>query len=438
MKLDLTERAILRIPIPEKGPRDYPDNHIRQLVLTIRPTGSRSWTLRYRIGRGADRRQRRLTLGTWPELSTEEAREKALQARKLLAKGIDPVEYEAEQRRQEAEKRLAMLEWSFPKLAERFIHFQRKRGRRTWIAQARVLGFKVQPGSDEKPELIIIDGSLADRWCNRPVAEIERLDITAAVDELMDSDRPEAARTRLNLLKTFFAWCENANYISRSPADRYKLDLNRQGRDRVLSDDELRWLWKAAAAEPYPYGQFIQLLMLTGQRRNEVAGLPHSEIKGDVWELPAQRSKNKHAHKIPLSPAAAAVIASTPRNLCGWVFTSTHKGPVSGFSIMKKRIEERMAEIAGRGVQIPQWGLHDIRRSVATGMASIGILPAVIEKVLNHTGGQFSGVAGIYNRHDYLPEKREALERWADHLMKIVDGEAQQKPETSNVIAIKS
>lgn len=439
MKRDLNERAILRLPFPEKGPRDYPDAQIRQLVLTIRPSASRSWTLRYRFGEGAERRQRRITLGTWPELSTEEAREKALQARKLLAKGIDPVEHAAEQRRQEAQKRQALMERSFPKLAERFIHFQRKRERRSWADQARVLGFSVKRGADDKIDIVIADGGLADRWRDRPTAELERLDVTAAVDELLDADKPEAARQRLNLLKTFFSWCENGGYISRSPVERYKLDLDRKSRDRVLSDDELRWLWKAAEAEAYPWKQFVHLLMLTGQRRAEVAGLRRSEIKGAVWELPAARSKNKHAHKIPLSPAAAAVIASTPRNLTGVVFMSVLTGrPVTGFSVLKERIDARMAEMAGPGVEIPQWGFHDIRRSVATGAASIGILPAIIEQVLNHRGGEISGVAAVYNRFDYLGPKREALERWADHLMMIVNSDAQPIPETSNVVAMKS
>lgn len=440
MKLDLTDRIIMRLEIPsaDNGPKDYPDIAVKQLVMTVRPTGSRAWTLRYRFGKGADRKQRRLTLGTWPEMKTEEARELALRARKLLAQDIDPIEWEAEQQRQREAERKAVAERSFAVMAKKFILSQRRNERRSWVNQARALGLRVKPGSaDDKPDFTLIEGSLAERWRDKPLVDFERLDISLAVDELIDQDLPAAAQMRLAILKSFFGWAENKGLIPQSPVGNYNPKLPKGKRERVLSDDEIRWLWKAAEAEHYPFKQFILLLLMTGQRRCEVAGIRYVEIAGDVWTLPGSRAKNKRSHTIPLSDLASAVVQSCPRHMSGYAITCGD-GPISGFSKLKKRIDARMAEQAGPGVEIRQWGLHDLRRTVATGMASLGIPPHVVEAVENRVSGIFSGVVGTYNRHDYLPEKREALQRWADHVAKIVAGDDMQaiKPEPSNVVAL--
>jgi len=338
MELDLTDKIIMRLPLPSvaAGARDYPDQAVKQLTLTVRPTGSRSWTLRYRAGEGAQRKQRRLTVGTWPEMKIDEARELAIRARKLLAQGIDPIEWEAEQRRQRALERQEIAERSFARMAESFVRSQRKSDVRSWVSQARILGLRVRPGSDgAKPKFALIEGGLAERWKDKPIATFERLDLALAINEFIDRDLPEAARARLAIVRSFFNWAVNQGYLNQSPIEKFKLKLEKVTRSRVLSDDELRLLWQATEAEHYPFQQFIRFLVLTGQRRCEASGLRFSEIGGGNWELPAARSKNKRAHLVPLSSQAADLIKSCPRHLSGYVFTSRARARFADFQTSK-------------------------------------------------------------------------------------------------------
>lgn len=194
-------------------------------------------------------------------------------------------------------------------------------------------------------------------------------------------------------------------------------------RERVLADDELRAIWRAL--EDDHYGAIIKLLMLTGQRADEIANLAWSETGEDAFTLPAARTKNRRQHQVPLSNAALAILAAQPRRLNAagtprdFVFGTAERG-FSGWSKCKERLDQRIA--ATRGAPLPHWTPHDLRRTCATRMADLGVLPHVIEAVLNHVSGHKSGVAGIYNRALYEPEKRQALVLWADHLQSIVHG----------------
>jgi len=190
----------------------------------------------------------------------------------------------------------------------------------------------------------------------------------------------------------------------------------RQGDAAILTDDELRALWAAADALEHPYRGFVQLLILTGQRRTEVAGLRWSEIDlgGAVWTLPASRAKNKVEHAIPLSGPAIAILRSVPRIAYSeFIFTISGRTPVRGYGIIKHRLDRLMPDI-------PPWVLHDIRRTVASGMAGLGINLPVIEKLLNHVSGSFGGIVGIYQRHDFAEPKRAAMDAWARHVEALV------------------
>jgi integrase len=195
-------------------------------------------------------------------------------------------------------------------------------------------------------------------------------------------------------------------------------------RDRVLSDDELRLVWKAAEGMGWPFGPMVQLLVLTGQRRSEVAGMEWQEVDLEkaTWVIPSHRTKNAEAHLVPLSPPAVAILASLPR-VGDYVFTTTGRTPVSGFSRAKAALDGR-AEIA-------PWRLHDVRRTVASGMARLGVNLPVIEKVLNHTSGSFAGIVGVYQRHSFADEKRRALEVWGRFVEELVSDEP-----AGNVVAL--
>ncbi len=193
-------------------------------------------------------------------------------------------------------------------------------------------------------------------------------------------------------------------------------------RDRVLSDAELAAVWKAAAEIGWPYGPALQLLALTGARREEIGALRWSEIHGDKIELLGSRTKNGQPHTIALSTTAAAIIAKLPRIArSALVFTTTGKTPVDRWSHAKISLNEAAARM-NNGHALPDWRIHDLRRTVATGLQRLGIGLQVVESVLGHISGSRSGIVGIYQRHTYDAEKKAALEAWARHVDAIVSG----------------
>jgi integrase len=202
----------------------------------------------------------------------------------------------------------------------------------------------------------------------------------------------------------------------------------------VLTDDELRAVWTAAEAIGWPFGRIVQGLILTGQRRDEVGEARWGEIDlaGRLWVLPRERAKNDAAHAVPLSPAAVALLEGCPRvkGRAGFVFSLNGERPFSGWSKAKERLDTlALAELRKRAekrggnpeeIALPSWRLHDLRRTVASGMARLGVNLPVIEKVLNHTSGSFGGVVGVYQRHSFAEEKRAALEAWGGFVERLV------------------
>jgi integrase len=189
-----------------------------------------------------------------------------------------------------------------------------------------------------------------------------------------------------------------------------------------LTETELRLIWLAAESEAFPFGDIVRLLLLTGQRRGEVAGAawPEFDLKAQHWLLPAERSKNGLPHLIPLAVPAIEILQSIPRFAGGdFMFGMGGRNGFSGFSKAKRRLDETITEL--NDGPLPEWDIHDLRRSVATGMAKLGVQPIVIEASLNHITGVRSSIASVYNLHSYEQEKREALTRWAEHVLRVVD-----------------
>ncbi len=186
-------------------------------------------------------------------------------------------------------------------------------------------------------------------------------------------------------------------------------------RDRVLSDKELAAIWNACSEDDY--GRILRLLALTGQRREEVAAIAHSEINGTLWTLSAARTKNGREHEVPLSDQALNIIESVPRRDDRDLLFGAGAGPFSGFSKAKAAMDTRL------GKKVAPWRLHDLRRTAATGMARLGVQPHVIEAVLNHISGHKAGVAGVYNRATYRTEKEAALKLWAEHVQQIASAD---------------
>jgi integrase len=190
-----------------------------------------------------------------------------------------------------------------------------------------------------------------------------------------------------------------------------------RARDRVFTSAEIVKFWGATEVVGGPFGGALRLLILTGCRLNEIAGLRWDEISEDGAEirLPGNRTKNHRPHVVPLPPMARQIIASMPRiDGCEYVLSTNGKTPVSGWSKCKVRIDALIG--------IPAWRLHDLRRTAITQMAELGVPPHVIELCVNHISGSRGGVAGIYNRSEMMAERRDALERWAAHVARLVEG----------------
>jgi integrase len=198
----------------------------------------------------------------------------------------------------------------------------------------------------------------------------------------------------------------------------------------VLSDTEIISFWRACDAIGAPFGQLFQVLLLTGCRLREAAEMTRAEVTDGVWTVPGSRTKNGRSFSLTLPPLAKEVIGRVPviENAAGFVFTTTGRSAVSGFSKAKQLLDTAMAKDADHAVA--PWRLHDLRRTFVTGLASLGIALPVIERCVNHVSGSFGGVAGVYQKHEFAAEKAEALARWAAHVAGLVAGQA-------NVVTMK-
>ena len=226
------------------------------------------------------------------------------------------------------------------------------------------------------------------------------------------------------MLSNLFRWLLQQRRIATNPATGVWHPGAGPSRNRVLSDDEIAALWKATATLRTPYGAAARLLLLTGARLNEVMGMRRGELSGSTWIIPGTRTKNHRDHTVPLPPLARDIIAAVPALDADYVF-STGRGPATGWSRAKAELD------AGMPAGIPNWRLHDLRRTCASGMQKLGIRVEVIERSLNHLSGSFGGVAGIYQRDPMTDEVRAARERWATHVEGLVAG----KP--TNVTALR-
>lgn len=257
----------------------------------------------------------------------------------------------------------------------------------------------------------ILKREIVARWGSRSVHAIKRRDIIELVSEIVDRGAPIGANKILKVAKTFFGWCVGKGIIDRSPCEGVKSPTREVTRDRVLSDEELGRVVKAARQIGGAYGGIVELLALTGQRREEVAQMTWDELDLEkrVWTLPGTRTKNGKPHIVHLSEPATRVIVARPKRAT-YVFTAGHKA-FSAFSPSKPKLDEH-AEVSG-------WRLHDLRRTVVSGMARLGVPPHVADKILNHASGTISGVAAVYQRHEFLEERKIALERWGVHIEEI-------------------
>lgn len=256
---------------------------------------------------------------------------------------------------------------------------------------------------------------IAARQVSMPSPIINGSTAGAILDALVQEGTPSQANHALGNIKTLFRWCVDRDMLAVSPIDKIRKPAKKNSRARVLTDAELVKVWHAFEAEGYPFGFMGKLLLLTGQRRGEVTEMRWDQINvgNRTWTIPAELAKNSREHVLPLSDAALAVLKSVPRLSEVRVFPARNNdaNAISGFT----RAKDRFDRLSG----VTDWTIHDLRRTVATGLAQLGVAPHIIERVLNHVSGTFAGVAGVYNRFQYQDEMRSAMERWAVHVQQL-------------------
>jgi len=410
MRKALTAQSVLRIkPNPAKR-LELPDAIVPGLYLVVQPSGKKSWAVRYRY-RG---KPRKFTIGRLGVFTLHDAREHARKALQALADGRDPCLEKRTSREILLSEGASHDDLVSTQVAAFLARYVRQQARPRTAAE-----------TERRFEKHVLP-----KWGTRRVQEITRRDVVELLDGIVDNGAPISANRTLTSLKTFFGWLIDRSVLDQSPCARVKSPSAEVSRERVLSNHELRLLWKATENLGYPYGSFTQLLLLTAQRRDEVSGLRRSELKSqDLWTISGSRTKNGLEHDVPLAPWTSAIVAAAPciGTSKDFIFTVNGEAPISGYSGAKRKLETWMRDLGGEGgnastPEISRWTFHDLRRTTASGMARLGIPVHLIEAVLNHTGGEISGVSAVYNRYKYLDEKRWALESWAEHVRQVVHG----------------
>lgn len=385
----LTDIAIRNLKTKDSTQRDVFDGSVPAFGLRVTPHGTKSFFVFYRV----DGKLRRYTLGRWPTLTTGKARALAKEALLIAASGRDP------QRVKDTDRRHGKP--AFDDFVKDFVGGYCKPRNRTWAESQRIL-----------------QREFVEHWGKRPLHRITRADVHAVLDGIVARGSPSLANAALAAVRKLFNWAVERGLVETSPCAGLGAPSSLVSRDRVLSDDEIKRIWIASHDVGYPYCAFVRLLLLTAQRRAEVAEMrwPEVDLAQGIWEIPGQRTKNKKTHTLPLSSTAANILATLPRIHQSLVFPARgSENPISGFAKWKAELDR----ISG----VENWRLHDLRRTAASNMARLKIPPHVIEKILNHSTGTLGGVAGIYNRHGYLDEMCEALHLWDQKLAGITRDE---------------
>lgn len=398
-RMRLTKPAVARLSLPEgKQEAIYFDDLLPGFGVRLRAGGKKTWIVQYRVGH----RQRRLTLGALAALDLDKARETARERLANVTLGTDPA----------AERKLARARANLTlgSIVTRYLAHKEPRMKPRGYAEAK--------------------RALERHWKPLHGIGIDTVDRAAVAERLaaiaQDSGPVAADRARANL-SALFGWAMREGIAATNPVMATNLHAGRVERERVLSEAELAEIWQASRDDDY--GRIIKLLILTGARRGEVGGMRWAELDLDkaLWTLPPNRVKNGRLFQVPLSDLAIETLRAQPRQKDrDHVFGAGQDG-YSGWTVAKTALDRRIlrarTESVRKGAEVtrmPDWVVHDIRRSVATHLAGkLAIPPHVVEAVLNHISSAASGkagVAGIYNRSTYLAEKRTALAIWGEQI----------------------
>jgi integrase len=384
-RVRLTKSAIDGLP---KSSKDtvYWDQALPGFGVKVTPLGRKVFIVLYRVA-GAGSRLRKYTIGPYGRVTLAMAR---AQAQKIFAArldGRDPAEEKRQSRRRLVVDRV-------DDLIETFI--------REHVSQIRTA----------KKVFNLLRRDVLPFWGTRSIHDIKKRDVIDLVTEISQRNAHAGYRL-LKTSKTFFRWCVGRAVLDVSPAEGVPSSWRGTSRDRVLTDQELAKVIVAARKSPWPYSGIVEFLALTGQRREEVAQMAWDEIDEAlrIWTIPAARSKNGKMHLVHLSEAAWNVIKDMPRG-GNYVIATSGKKSFQRFGKAKRALDAIC--------DVQNWRLHDLRRTIVSGMARMGVPPHVADKILNHQSGTISGVAAVYQRHDFLAERKNALEQWGAYVTQLI------------------
>ncbi len=405
-KKNLTDAGIKNMKRPDTVV-DYWDTTTRGLGLRIAPSGRRTFNVQAKVLRNGKRRDTRFKLGVYPVMTLAEAREQAVEIKRQLKDGLDPVAV----RKAEASKqdRLSAhhVETSFSAIRQRFLN--------EYVAK----NLKASTSRDYRQVLTVRFGLWDD-------IAMENIDGDMVLDVLETIDRPYAANHARAYLSGMCSWAVKKRIILTNPVRDIAKPHKETARDRVLEDDEIADLWIASDEMGYPFGLMFKVLLLTGQRIGEVSGMRRADVDLDkqMWTIPGSLTKNKERHSVPLSDQVVAILIALPRISDQYMFSTTTTTPISGFGRAKNQIDNLS--------NVTEWRWHDLRRTFATNAAEhLEIDLPVAEAIMNHKSGSTAGIVGVYNRARYTEQKKTGLQAWANWLDRLTG-----QVDTSNVVSL--
>ena len=426
-RMGLTPLQIKNIkPAPKR--REYPDGEVRGLYLVVQLSGVKSWAVRYR--RKHDDKPRKVMLDGFPSLA--DARDQALKIRDRARNGHDPAAEKQEAKRRQRDQASELIEDGFRLFLDKR-YTQRAIRETTRVETARLLGLKRDPADAQRWNET--GNGVLKYWKGKSKHAITSKDVRGLLDEIV-TQTPIAANRTLTALKTYFRWELERETLEKSPCDIVRKPADeRKKRKRVLNPDELAALWRVCDEQRADrFGRMVQMLILTGCRRDEVREAPWSEfdMAKRVWTIPGERAKNGLEHPVHITDTMKDILERLPRiqgssGKVRLLFTTSGDTPLSGHDKATKRFRSEMTKKLGEAP--PHWTLHDLRRTFSSGLQELGVPRDVREACVNHS---ISGVRAHYEHYDFAKQKREALEKWEKHVLSLLDG----GPE-SNVVLMR-
>jgi integrase len=401
--MKLTEKIIAGLQCANgKKDRLVFDDAVQGLGLRISGKGAKNFLVQFTTPTGG---KRRLPLGGWGSITLEQARQAARSALGQVAAGRDPFA----DRKTDKENALKQSDGDKLTLAALLSD---------WLA----IGLVDNRESYRREAIRAISLAFAPHL-KRRADSLKRADAVRVLDGLVKAGKGPIASRTTAYARACYSWAVKRGRLVENPFANLPIPSANRSRDRVLNDAEIVAVYQGAASLGYPFGPLIQLLLLTAQRRDEVADMRWSEISSDqtTWTQPAERAKNHKGHVVHMSPEARAILATLPRRKdTDLIFTTNGRTAVSGFSKIKTRLDGVIAD-GEQGEAIKDWRLHDFRRSCVTWLAGAGFNPAVADKILNHTTAtSMTTVGQVYQRAEYLQERKQALEAWARHVTESI------------------